>query len=77
MIMIGSRVFYHEEYLKHSGFGLVVDVVSFPNVSEKYPSLQRHIEEKTKSKIRILVILKDNGQLEEFIESDCKTVVEI
>ena len=69
MIVIGDRVFYYQSS-DTSGFGLVVDVVQSPNVSEKYPGLRR-------SNRRILVILKDNGRLEEYIDEDCKKVMEM
>ena len=68
MIEIGDRVFYYQSS-DTSGFGLVVDVV-LPNASKKYPGLRR-------SNRRILVILKDNGRLEEYIDEDCKKVMEM
>lgn len=74
MIIIGDRVFYLErrrdELGDVQGFGLVVDLVvgksiKFPAVNEK--SLRT----------KVFVILKDNGELEEFLEFDLKKLVDI
>lgn len=76
-IQTGDRVFYFERLspnLDCSGFGLVIEIVK--DRSEKYPYTKKHIEEQKIGK-RIFLILKDSGELEEFLETDCKKVLEI
>jgi len=73
----GDRVFYFERLSPStdcSGFGLVIENVE--GQSEKYPYTKKHIEEQKIGK-RIFLILKDSGELEEFLETDCKKVLEI
>lgn len=76
-IHTGDRVFYFERLspnLDCSGFGLVIEIVK--GQSEKYPYTKKHIDEQKIGK-RIFLILKDSGELEEFLETDCKKVLEI
>ena len=72
MIKVGDRVFYYEGCRTKIGFGLVIEVVE---KSEKFKFSQRHIE-KTNLNTKVLLILKDNGLLEEFVEMDLKKVLE-
>tara|TARA_Y100000022_G_C13049973_1_gene283914 strand:+ start:294 stop:515 length:222 start_codon:yes stop_codon:yes gene_type:complete len=72
MIKVGDRVFYYEDNCKCAGFGLVIDEV---RESEKYKITKSHIK-KNNLNVQIFLILKDNGQLEEFVEVDLKKVVD-
>lgn len=68
MINVGDRVFYCESMLHH-GFGTVLEISSYGYISEKYHS--KNI------RCRIILILKDaNGEFEEFLETDCRPVLE-
>lgn len=69
MIKIGDRVFYFESS-KINGFGLVVDLVD--GYSEKFQAVNEKI-----LRTKVFVILKDNGNLEEFLEFDLKKLAEI
>lgn len=72
MIKVGDRVFYYEGFNESQiGFGLVIDAVQ---KSEKYKFT---IHKKKILIPKVFLILKDNGQLEEFVELDLKKVVDI
>ena len=73
MIGVGDRVFYFEDNSKTSGFGLVIDEVQN---SEKY-KITKSDNKKNNLNVHIFLILKDNGQLEEFVEVDLKKVLDL
>ena len=74
MIIIGDRVFYLERHRDElgdvQGFGLVVDLVAGKSV--KFPAVNEKI-----LRTKVFVILKDNGELEEFLEFDLKKLADI
>ena len=77
VIHTGDRIFYFEGASTRpdgTGFGLVIEVIE--GQSKKYPYTKKQSASQTIGK-RIFLILKDSGELEEFLEADCKKVLEI